>query len=111
MVNNSYGRHIDSVTDVHGREVKLGTDCDAVTIGDFVLGPEVRDDFMKLLMQADTEAKAWARQEEAERAEAHGPGCYCPACNAERREEALDAAEIAADRRERLDIDAPEANG
>lgn len=64
------------------------------------MGPDARDALRELLDRA-----AMPGQDRA-----HGPGCYCAACNAGRREEALDAAEIAADRRERLDIDAPEAN-
>lgn len=85
-------REIGRITDFFGRDVIVGVDYNAVTIDgpkDAALGPEVRDDFMKLLMQADTEAKAWADAEHAAAIE----------------EERLDAADIAADRRDRLDID------
>lgn len=89
-MNNRYGRDIDSVTDVHGREVKVGTDCDAVTVGDFVLGPEVRGDFFRLAFQADAEAKAWGEaqareaqaREAAEEADAPPFGAPPPECDA-----------------------------
>jgi hypothetical protein len=72
-VSNPAVREVGRVADVFERTVIIGVDYDAVTITgpkDPVIGAEVRDDFMKLLMQADTEAKAWAEDER--RAEAHG---------------------------------------
>lgn len=56
-------RDIGTVKDVHGYVIRVGVDHDSVTIGGAayaMLGPDVIDDFMKLLMQADTEAKAYA---------------------------------------------------
>lgn len=74
MASNPYGRHIGSVTDVHGRELKVGTDCDGVTLGGYVLGPEARDDFALLYFQADAEAKAYAGAEAREAREEGADG-------------------------------------
>lgn len=68
-MSNPEVRILGHVTDVFGRNLPVGVDHDGLTLGDFVLGPEVRDNFMKLLMQADTEAKAWG---EAQAREADG---------------------------------------
>lgn len=57
-------RDIGTVDDVHGYVIRVGVDHDAVTIGGAayaMLGPEARDDFARLFMRADTEAKAWAQ--------------------------------------------------
>lgn len=56
-------RVLGHVLDVWERPVVIGVDHDAVTITgpqDPVIGAEVFGDFMKLLMRADTQAKAWA---------------------------------------------------
>jgi hypothetical protein len=72
---------IGVVLDVWERPVYIGVDYDAVTISgpkDPVIGADVRDDFMKLLMRADTEAKAWAEAEAVARATTPGAGGAVP---------------------------------
>ena len=59
-MSNPYVRDIGTVECVFGSTVRVGVDYDSVTVNGVPLGPEVRDEFMKLFMQADTEAKAWA---------------------------------------------------
>ena len=59
-MSNPDVREIGSVTCVHGSVLRVGVDCDAVTVNGVQLGPEVRDDFARLYFQADGEAKAWA---------------------------------------------------
>jgi hypothetical protein len=63
-MSNPYTSHTGTVTDVHGRPVAIGTDCDAVTIGQYVIGLAAMDDLMRLAFTAEEDAKAWA--------EAHG---------------------------------------
>ena len=59
---------------VHGNRHTIGVDHDAVTIDGWLLGPETRDDFARLFMQADGEAKAWAEAEAAAAAEVTSGG-------------------------------------
>jgi hypothetical protein len=59
-VSNPNVREVGSVTCVHGSVLRVGVDHDAVTVGGVQLGPEARDDFARLYLQADEEARAWA---------------------------------------------------
>ena len=55
-------REIGRITDFFGRGVIVGVDYNAVTISgtkDPAIGEGDMDDFVKLLMEADTAAKAW----------------------------------------------------
>lgn len=75
-------RDIGTVKDIHGFAIRVGVDHDSVTIGGAayaMLGPEVRDEFAKLYMQADAEAKAWAAEQAALEAEDY-PESRCLAC-------------------------------
>lgn len=68
-------RDIGTVKDVHGYVIRVGVDHDSVTIGGAayaMLGPEAVDDFVRLVLTADEDAKAYARARAAERAEDEG---------------------------------------
>lgn len=56
---NSDGRTIGTVIDVHGRVLTIGQDYDAAVIGEHVIPLSAEDEFMKHVMQAFAEAKAW----------------------------------------------------
>lgn len=60
MVSDGPVREIGRVADVYDRTVLVGIDHEAVTIGSYVLGPEVRDDLMRLLFAAGEAAKAYS---------------------------------------------------
>lgn len=66
-MTNPNTRKIGYVLDIDGTEIRLHQDYDGVAIEAYgryiVLGPDVRDDFAKLFMQADTEAKAHAAEQ------------------------------------------------
>jgi hypothetical protein len=47
---------VGTVTDLAGREVRIGTDHDAVTIGEYRFSRQRRDDLMRLLEDADYRA-------------------------------------------------------
>lgn len=61
---------VGTVPDLYGIDVHVGVDHDAVTVNGLTLGAP-RDEFMKLLMRADTEAKAY------------GEAARCPECHGE----------------------------
>ena len=84
-------RVLGTVTGAHGMQVRVGTDHDGVTVNGIALGPAQQEEFAQLFVSA----------------------CHEAAVNAERmrldaeavREEQLEAAEMAADRRASFDID------
>lgn len=71
-------RDIGTVRDVHGYVIRVGVDHDSVTIRGSayaMLGPDVIDDFVRLVFTADEDAKAWARaHDEDEAREAQDAG-------------------------------------
>lgn len=61
--------HIGSVLDVHGREVRVGVDHDAVKIDGppgMMLGLDVLDDFHRYFLDADNAAYLWAQAQDGQ---------------------------------------------
>ena len=57
-------RQIARVTDVDGATVRVGVDCDAVTIGGprpIRLGPDEREQFSRAYFEAERQAEEWAK--------------------------------------------------